>query len=343
MVSLTGVEQEPIPSPPAPTPSGSEEESPGSYSPGAAVPKQGSAWIHPTPPNPTASFPQTYPATHVDVASRVEDLMRRAGPLAAQGNLSKAMELYNEALGLAPQYAEAYHQRSLAAAPPGRSTRPETHYARFLALDPQARLRVQQEIELFGESGYSQVGETVITPPAVSPVNPAVGACGRRGEQTFPSEPSNPTWTIPCRGTVCAGELPRRLPMGAAAGRPDHAPGPRARDHGADALRPGARIAVRQPRLGWAVSMGPLIDWTTLLSFYDYQRARFNMQFNWPLDEFVRQDPSSADWRFADRIRASDSRSRKRRSANWPSLPFLIRWMSCREPIRARRGGDRAR
>ena len=44
----TGTTQEPIPSPPAPASSATREEPAESYSPGSAIPKQGSAWIHPT-------------------------------------------------------------------------------------------------------------------------------------------------------------------------------------------------------------------------------------------------------------------------------------------------------
>ena len=167
--SPTKAEPEPTPLPPAPASAATNEESPESYSPGAAVPKQGSAWIHPTPPNWTVPAPQTYPATHVDAAGRVEDLMRRAASLVAQGNLSKAMELYNEALGLAPHYAEAYRQRALALLRLGDGVQAQVDYARFLALDPQAQTRLREEIQLFGQSGYAQVGETGIAPPAVSP------------------------------------------------------------------------------------------------------------------------------------------------------------------------------
>ena len=81
-------------------------------SPGPGIPEQGSAWISPQPASPTASVPLAYPATRIETASRVDDLMRDAAALRGQGNLSKAMALYNEALALAPQYAETYRQRA---------------------------------------------------------------------------------------------------------------------------------------------------------------------------------------------------------------------------------------
>ena len=38
--------------------------------------------------------------------------MQTAAELTAQGNLSKAMELYNEVLAIAPRFAAAYRQRA---------------------------------------------------------------------------------------------------------------------------------------------------------------------------------------------------------------------------------------
>ncbi len=133
-----------------------------STSPGSALPSQGSAWISPPPPASTASVSLAYPATSSETASRVEDLLRDAAALRGQGNLTKAMELYNEALALAPQYAETYRQRAMTLLRLGDSVQAQIDYGRFLALDPQARARVRDEIQLFSQSGYARVGETEV-------------------------------------------------------------------------------------------------------------------------------------------------------------------------------------
>ena len=46
-----------------------------------------------------------------------------------------------------------------------------------------------------------------------------------------------------------------------------------------------------------AVAMGPVVDWRSLYSHYDYEMPRFSRQFR-TLKEFVRQNPSSADGHF---------------------------------------------
>ncbi len=185
--TLAGAQQELMPPPPVPMRSGSQEESAESYSPGSAIPNQGSAWIHPTLPNPTVSVPLAYPGTHDETALRVEDLIRRAASLRAQGNLSKAMEMYAEALGLAPQHAETYRQRALTLLRLGDRVQAQTDYAQFLALDPQARTRVQEEIQLFSESGYARVEETAGAVSAVSP-----GAVGVPSAAVVESKPFRP-------------------------------------------------------------------------------------------------------------------------------------------------------
>ena len=68
------------------------------------------------------------------------------------------MELYNEALTLAPRYAEAYRQRALTLVRLGDRVQAQVDYNRFLALDPQAPSQVQGEITLFEQSGRGQLG-----------------------------------------------------------------------------------------------------------------------------------------------------------------------------------------
>ena len=43
--------------------------------------------------------------------------------------------------------------------------------------------------------------------------------------------------------------------------------------------------------------MGPVVDWTTLYGYYDYRMPQYSRQFH-ALEEYVRQNPSSADARF---------------------------------------------
>ncbi len=43
--------------------------------------------------------------------------------------------------------------------------------------------------------------------------------------------------------------------------------------------------------------MGPVMDWRTLYSYYGYATPRFNRQLD-KLEEFVRENPSSADSHF---------------------------------------------
>jgi tetratricopeptide (TPR) repeat protein len=228
---------------------------------------------------------------------RVEDLIRRAGLLVAQGNLSKAMELYDEALSLAPQYPETYRQRALTLLRLGDRVQAQADYASFLALDPQARTRVQQEIQLFGDSGYAQVEDTVVTPSAVSP-----GAVG--GPPYVPvvvaSKPYRPAELSAMEYSMARDALVRGNYHTAYqwAQRADQIM-PQARIHAimaqalfAQGAYRGAAAAARE-----AATMGPLIDWPTLYGYYDYQRSRYNRQFH-ALEEYVRQNPSSADGRF---------------------------------------------
>ena len=72
------------------------------------------------------------------------------------------MALYNEALALAPQYAETYRQRALTLLRLGDRVQAQVDYGRFLELDPQARGRTRDEIQLYAQSGYARVGETEV-------------------------------------------------------------------------------------------------------------------------------------------------------------------------------------
>ena len=296
LVSATaGAEPPPIPAPPTPTSPGAKEEPAQSYSPGTAIPNQGSAWMHPTPPNPPVRVPQTYPATHAGDTARVEDLNRRAAALAAGGDLSKAMELYNESLRVAPQYAETYRQRALALLRLGDRVQAQVDYARFLALDPQALGRLRDEIQLFGNSGYAQVGETTIVSSNVSP-----GAAGSSETGNVEPKPFRPTEQSDMHYAVARDEFVRGNYHTAYQWAQRAAQiMPQARLHAIMAQALFAQGAYRgaADEARAVANMGPLIEWTALYGYYDYQRAPFNKQFH-ALEEFVRQNPSSADGRF---------------------------------------------
>jgi tetratricopeptide (TPR) repeat protein len=295
-----GAEPPPPPTPALPANAAApKQESPESYSPGAAMPKEGSAWIHPTPTPPPVRVPQTYPATHAEDAARVDDLNRRAAALVAEGNLQKAMELYNESLRLAPQHAETFRLRAIALLRLGDRVQAQVDYARFLALDPQALGRLREEIQLFGNSGFAQVGETVVVPPGVPPaVSP--GAVGVPPVPLVEQRPFGPAEQSDVHFAVARDEFMRgnyrtAYQWAQRAARIM----PQARLHAimAQALLAQGSYRAAADEARAAVTMGPLIEWTTLYGYYDYQRTPFDKQFH-ALEEYVRQNPSSPGGRF---------------------------------------------
>ena len=88
--------------------------------------------------SPWTGAPLAYSAGRSETASRIDELMRGAAALKTQGDFSKAMELYNEVLTLAPPYAEAYRQRALTLVRLGSPVQAQVDYNRYLALDPHA-------------------------------------------------------------------------------------------------------------------------------------------------------------------------------------------------------------
>jgi tetratricopeptide (TPR) repeat protein len=101
-----------------------------------------------TPPNPTTPLP-------IPADSRAFELKNQADSLAALGNLSAAMALYDEALRIAPRSAEIYRGRALALSRLGDRVQAQSDYRRFLELDPQGQNRVEQEFQLFQQSAIS--------------------------------------------------------------------------------------------------------------------------------------------------------------------------------------------
>ena len=266
-------------------------------SPGSAIPNQGSAWISPPPPDSTVSVPLAYPATRIETASRVENLIRDAASLRAQDNLSKAMELYNEALTLAPRYAEAYRQRALTLVRLGDRVQAQIDYGRFLELDPQAQPRVKDEIKLFAQSGYAKVGETEVAlnrPALPVETGPIIAVPVQAPSGYNPAKQSDLKYSI-ARDDFQRGDYNGAFQW---AQRANEAM-PQARIHAlmgqilfAQGFYSGAAGEARA-----AVAMAPSIDWTTLYGFYDYKMPQFIAQFR-ALEDYVRQNPSSSDARF---------------------------------------------
>jgi tetratricopeptide (TPR) repeat protein len=225
----------------------------------------------------------------------VADLNRRAGALVAGGNLQKAMELYNESLRLAPQYAETYRQRALTLLRLGDGVQAQVDYARFLALDPQALGRLREEIQLFGNSGFAQVGETVVVPSGVSPGAVLVPELANMEPRPFrPAVQSDMQFAV-ARDEFLRGNYQAAYQWAQRAER--IMPQPRLHAIMAQTLFAQGTYRGAADEARAAVSTGPLIEWTTLYGYYDYQRAPFNKQFH-ALEEYVRQHPSSADARF---------------------------------------------
>ena len=230
-------------------------------------------------------MPLAYPATRIETASRIEALIRDAAVLRGQGNLSKAMELYNEALTLSPQYAETYRQRALTLLRLGDRVQAQIDYGRFMELDPQARPRVRDEIQLFSQSGYARVGETEVAlsnanslpPPAPlaspAPLGSTVVAMVAPPAVYNPAKQSDLNYSI-ARDNFQRGDYNGAFQW---AQRANEAM-PQARIHAlmgqilfAQGFYSGAAGEARA-----AVAMAPSIDWTTLYGFYDYKMPLFS-------------------------------------------------------------------
>ncbi len=125
-------------------------------------PNSSSAWTSEsmaTVMPPWTGSPLAYSASRSEAALRIEDLMRGAAARRKQGSFSKAMALYNEALTIAPLYAEGYRQRALTLVRLGDRVQAQVDYNRYLALDPQAPAQTREEVVLFEQSGRARPGE----------------------------------------------------------------------------------------------------------------------------------------------------------------------------------------
>lgn len=290
------------PAPPQSNPGSPEER----YSPGSDTQPGPSSATSSEPattmPPPSVGSPLAYSTTRSETALRIEDLMRGAAALRAQGDFSKAMELYNEVLSLAPRYAEGYRQRALTLVRLGDSVQAQVDYNRFLSLNPQASDRVREEVFLFGQSGRAQAGElaaaaysygprTETGPPRAPAVTPPVPPPVMTPS---PQEIANARlWSA--QDAFQSGRYSAALNWATASDLRV----PRARTSALIAqirLAQGdVRSAAAQARA--AAAMEPVIGWQTLFSYYGFVIPRFSQQLH-ALQEFVRQNPSSADGHF---------------------------------------------
>jgi tetratricopeptide (TPR) repeat protein len=275
----------------------SEQKSEQSESPGArGIPEKGSAWISPEPAT-TSAAPLAYPTTRSESSANVEDLIRTAATLTRQGNLSKAMELNNEALAIAPLYAAAYRQRALTLSRLGDRVKAQIDYNRFLELDPQAQTKLREEIQLFKDSGYARIGEAEGLPNGVIRPGEIYGSYVESRALQAPTSPallSDKYYSI-AQDDFMRGKYSNAMQWAQRAQELM----PQARIHAikAQALFAQGFYSGAASEARAASAMGPLIDWSTLYGYYNYNMPMFSKQFK-SLQEFVRQNPSSSDARY---------------------------------------------
>jgi len=247
----------------------------------------------PAPP-PSRGAPLAYSASRSETALRVEDLMRGAAAIRAQGNLSKAVNLYNEALTIAPRYAEGYRQRALTLVRLGDRVQAQVDYNRFLALDPQAPDQVQEEVILFEQSGRGQIGQPEA---AAYRYGAPIAVCASRVPPGVPSSSqqladASFSWA---QDAFQDGRYDAAFRW--AANSDVEMPQARTRALIAQILLAQGDFRGAAAKARAAVAMGPVIDWRALYSHYDYAMPRFSRHLH-TLKEFVRQNPSSADGHF---------------------------------------------
>ena len=232
--------------------SGGQPYEPGTstgYNSGSALGEQSPA----TALTPSAFEPLAYSASRSDTALRIEDLMRGAAALRTQGNFSKAMALYNEALTIAPRYAEGYRQRALTLVRLGDRVQAQVDYNRFLALDPQAPDQAREEVTLFEQSGRARLGESEAASYSYGSLPATAAKRIRRRRCRLTQRRSNlPTRVFPGRKTLSSsGDYDKAL-LWADELQPRHAAGAHPRADGADPFctRRFPRRGGRSPRGG---------------------------------------------------------------------------------------------
>jgi tetratricopeptide (TPR) repeat protein len=247
-----------------------------------------------TVPPPQAGSPLAYSASRSETALQVEDLMRGAAALRTQGNFPKAMALCNDALTLAPNYAEGYRQRALTLVRLGDRVRAQVDYNRYLALDPHATAHAQDELVLFEQSGRRPPGQAEAASYSYGEPNVL--------EVSEGPLPINPLLRQMAETRFSAavyafqrGDFDAALRWAATSA--DDIPQARTRALTAQILfaQGDFRGAATEARA--AVAMEPTMDWRTLYGYYNYATPRFTRQLH-NLEEFVRENPSSADGHF---------------------------------------------
>ena len=176
----------------------------------------------------------------------------------------------------------------------GRSGAAQVDYGRFLELDPQARGRTRDEIQLYAQSGYARVGETEVAlsrpdiPPAPATASPA--ALSTAAVSPAPLGPAiapfirppvayNPAKQSELKLSIAQDAFQRGDYNGAYqwAQRANEAM-PQARIHAlmAQALLAQGFYSGAAGEARAAAAMGPVIDWTTLYGFYDYKMPEYS-------------------------------------------------------------------
>ena len=257
----------------------------------------GAAWnseVLPSVPPPAAALPLAYSASRSESALRVEDLMRGASALRQQGNFAKAMALYNDALAIAPLYPEAYRQRALTLVRLGDRVQAQIDYNRYLALDRDAPRHVREELVLFQQSAWGQPGQAEAAAYRYGPMIP-LGPSGESLTSEQKIQQFAQTRFSLARDAFQRGDYDAAL-LWATNSNADM-PEARTRALMAQILLAQADYRGAAAEARAAIAMEPVMDWRTLYNYYGYATPRLSGQIH-ALEEFVRQNPSSADGHF---------------------------------------------
>jgi tetratricopeptide (TPR) repeat protein len=245
----------------------------------------------------------------------IKELLRDAESLAAAGEQSRAIALYDEVLKAAPRNPQAYRGRAGALAALGDIAQAQADYNRFLQLDPEAPDRLRWELELLERSGYQSPGKTDTAAGTAKPQlrmadQPQGLAPERHGGPSSPLDMRPPVVDADreSREVVradlnfsLARNALREGGVGAALyyARLSELAVPRVRNHALLAQAyldegdyPAAAMEARA-----VAAAGPLNDWQTIYGYYDYNLPRL-VQALKSLGEYVGRNSSSADAHF---------------------------------------------
>jgi Flp pilus assembly protein TadD len=244
----------------------------------------------------------------------IKKLLGDAQSLAAAGEHSRAIALYDEILKAAPRNPQAYRGRAGALAALGDTGQAQADYNRFLELDPEAPGRLRQELELFQRSGYESPGKTD-TAAAARP-QPGMADKPQRSDQEQRGGPSSPLDARPpvvdtnrearevaradlnfslARNALREGGIDATLYYA----RLSELALPRARNHALLAQAhlvegdyPAAAMEARA-----LAAAGSLSDWQTIYGYYDFDLPRFVVAVK-NLENYLRRNSASADAHF---------------------------------------------